>query len=162
MSGAVIPPSGRHRRRTDPVACQVIRTPAVWARIASGVLLADDAALRDIDEALETTERSSDDLDWALPGWTKGVALVHRVPYGAERDGGLAALALGPRHVLAGAIHLPASRPSTLYRTGESQARRPRRAVPLMREAVDELFERGQFHTASWGHRRVGGDAAGG
>jgi hypothetical protein len=112
--------------------------------IASGVLLADDAALRDIDEALETTERSSDDLALGFARWTKGVALVHRVPT-AERDGGLATLAQvrdmfsrGRFTFLLPAVDLYTAREKS--RRGDRDA-----AVPLMREAVDELFERGQF-----------------
>ena len=59
--------------------------------IPAGVLLADDAALRDIEEALEITERSSEDFALGLARWALGIALVHRESP-AERERGLAVL----------------------------------------------------------------------
>ena len=55
------------------------------------MLLADDAALRDIEEALEIIERSSEDFALGLPGVALGMALVHRESP-AERERGLAVL----------------------------------------------------------------------
>jgi hypothetical protein len=44
------------------------------------VLLADDAALRDVEEALEITERASEDFALGFARWALGIALVHRSP----------------------------------------------------------------------------------
>ena len=56
--------------------------------ISSGVLMADDAAVREIEEALRIAERASDDLALGLARFTLGIALVHR-DSPAERDRGL-------------------------------------------------------------------------
>ena len=53
--------------------------------------MADDAALRDIEEALEISERSSEDFALGLARWALGMALVHR-DSPAERERGLAVL----------------------------------------------------------------------
>ena len=42
------------------------------------MLLADDAALREIEEALRIAERSSEDLALGQARWPLGVALAHR------------------------------------------------------------------------------------
>jgi hypothetical protein len=55
------------------------------------VLLADDTALRDVDEALAIAERSSEDFALGTARWALGVALVHRESP-AERERGLAVL----------------------------------------------------------------------
>ena len=61
------------------------------AAIARGVLLADDAALRDIEEALAISERSSEDIAVGMARCTMGIALVHR-DSPAERERGLVVL----------------------------------------------------------------------
>ena len=53
-------------RSTDPMSHAVVITYTYGLAIAGGVLLADDAALRDIEEALEITERSSEDFALGL------------------------------------------------------------------------------------------------
>ena len=78
-------------RSADPMSHAVVITYAYGFAIAGGVLLADDAALRDIEEALEITERSSEDFALGLARWALGVALVHR-DSPAERERGLAVL----------------------------------------------------------------------
>ena len=60
-------PGGPTRCRMPSSTC----TPTV-SRYASGVLLADDAALRDIEEALEITERSSEDFALGFARWDAG------------------------------------------------------------------------------------------
>ena len=82
--------------------------------INSGALLPDDAALRDIEEALEIAERSSDDLALGFARFTLGVVLAHR-DSPAERERALAVL-LGP----------PSGR-RNVGRAAAGQARRPRR-----------------------------------
>jgi adenylate cyclase len=109
------------------------------------VLLADDAALRDIEEALEITERSSEDFALGWGRWALGVALVHR-DSPAERERGLAVLGQVRDMCLQGrfyqyllaAVHVD---------TARERARRGDRdgAIPLLRGAVDDLFHRGQL-----------------
>ena len=65
-------------RGADPMSHAVVITSTYGFAIADGVLLADDAALRDIEEALEITERSSEDFALGLARWALGIALVHR------------------------------------------------------------------------------------
>ena len=95
--------------------------------IAGGVLLADDAALRDIEEALEITERSSEDFALGLARWALGIALVHR-DSPAERERGLAVLGQVRDMCLQRAV-LPvrASGRRRVHRAGAGQVRRPRR-----------------------------------
>jgi adenylate cyclase len=69
----------------------VVITYSYGLAISSGVLLADDAVLRDIEEALRIAERSSDDLALGLSWFTLGVALMHR-DSPAERERALAVL----------------------------------------------------------------------
>ena len=78
-------------RGADPMSHAVVIAYAYGFAIAGGVLLADDAALRDIEEALEITERSSEDFALGWARWALGVALVHRDSR-AERERGLAVL----------------------------------------------------------------------
>jgi class 3 adenylate cyclase len=59
--------------------------------IPRGGLLADDAALTDIDEALQVAERSSDDIALLLVRLALGLALIHRNP--ADRQRGFDVLA---------------------------------------------------------------------
>ena len=75
-------------RSTDPVSHSLVITWKYCLAIAGGVLQADDAALRDIDEALRIAERSSDDFALAYARSTMGLALVHRDSI-ADRDLGL-------------------------------------------------------------------------
>ena len=66
--------TGRWPWPAAPTRCRMpssSRTPTVVA-IAGGVLLADDAALRDIEEALEITERSSEDFALGFARCTLG------------------------------------------------------------------------------------------
>ena len=78
-------------RGADPMSHAVVIAFAYGFAIPGGVLLADDAALRDIEEALEITERSSEDFALGLARCALGIALVHRESP-AERERGLAVL----------------------------------------------------------------------
>ena len=81
------------------------------------MLLADDAALRDIEEALRIAERSSEDLALGLARCTLGVALVHR-DSPAERERGLEVLAQVRDMCLHGRFTCPCFRSSTLFSRG--------------------------------------------
>jgi hypothetical protein len=90
-------PGRGHGPQHRPAAYAVIISYSYGRAISTGVLLADDAALRELDEALRIAERSSEDLARAFSRFTLGVALVHR-DSPAERERGLAVLAARSRY----------------------------------------------------------------
>jgi class 3 adenylate cyclase len=130
-------------RSTDPMSHARVITYTYGAAIAGGVLLADDAALRDIEEALNITERSSEDIALCATRDTMGFALVHRESP-AERERGLAVLGQVRDMCLHGrfyAFMLPvvdvwAARERA--RCGDRDG-----AIPQMRAATDDLFHAG-------------------
>ena len=132
-------------RGADPMSRAVVNRYAYGFAIAGGVLLADDAALRDIEEALEIIERSSEDFALGLARWALGVALVHRDSR-AERERGLAVLGQVRDMCLQGRFYQYSLAAVDVY-TARERARRGDRdgAIPLLRGAVDDLFHRGQL-----------------
>ena len=137
--------TGRWPWPAAPTRCRMpgsSHTPTASA-IPAGVLLADDAALRDIEEALEISRAIERGFRAGLPGsrwvsrWCTGTPGRARA-----RTGGAGA---GPRHVPGGAV-LPGDLPlrRRVHRPGAGQARRSRwRATSQMRAAVDDLFSSG-------------------
>jgi hypothetical protein len=113
------------------------------AAIAGRVLLADDTALRDIEEALEIAERSSEDLALGFARYAMGVALVHRESV-AERERGLAVLGQVRDMCLEGrfwGFELAAVDVSTAReraRCGDRDG-----AIPPLQAAIDDLFRAG-------------------
>jgi hypothetical protein len=73
-----------YARESDPLSLATVVTYK-YVGISRGVLLADDAALREIEAALELAERSSDDMALVLLRMTFGAALVHN---GTDRKRG--------------------------------------------------------------------------
>ena len=55
-------------RSADPMSYAMVVTYVYVPAIPAGVLRADDAAVREIEDALRIAERSGDDLAWASPG----------------------------------------------------------------------------------------------
>jgi hypothetical protein len=110
-------------------------------------LLADDAALCDIEEALALAERASDDLALGLARFTLGVALVHR-DSPADRERGLELLGQVRDMCLQGRFYLSLLAVVDMC-TARERARRGDRdgAIPLLREVVDDLFHAGQLRT---------------
>ena len=148
-------------RSADPMSHAVVITYAYGFAIPAGVLLADDAALRDIEEALEITERSSEDFALGLARWALGIALVHR-DSPAERERGLAVLGQVRDMCLQGRL-LPvhASGHRRVRRAGAGQVRRPRRChTPNARSDRRSVPIR-TARVLHSGDRRFGGDAAG-
>ena len=78
-------------RSTDPMSHTAVIAYAYGFATAGGVRLADDAALREIEAALQRAERSSEDYVLGRARFTLGVALAHRASP-AERERGLAVL----------------------------------------------------------------------
>ena len=132
-------------RSADPMSHAFVITFTYGFAIPAGVLLADDAALHDIEEALEITERSSEDFALGLARWALGIALVHRESP-AERDRGLAVLGQVRDMCLNGGFYL------FILPVIDGWAARKRArcgdrdgAIPQMRAAIDDLFRSGQL-----------------
>ena len=85
-------------RNTDPTSQSAVVTVTYGAAIQNGVILADDVALRDIQEALDIAERSADDLALGFALLTMGSALIERDSAAVWRPrGGIAGAALSQR-----------------------------------------------------------------
>ena len=132
-------------RSIGPLPYAIIIGYSYRQPISSGVLLADDAVLRDIEEALRIAERSSDDLALACARFTLGVALMHR-DSPAERERALEMLGQVRDMGLHGRFYLFLL-PAVETCAARERARRGDRdgAIPLLRDAVDDLFHAGQL-----------------
>ncbi len=119
------------------------------AGIPGGVVLPDDSAVREIEDALAIAERSGDNLQLGVAWMTLGLALVHRHT-DAERDRGQKLLA-EVREVFLRGGHFLCDLPMLDVYVAREAARRADRdqAIPLMCAAVDHLARDGQL--LSWG-----------
>ncbi|KZS74999.1 hypothetical protein A4G29_02560 [Mycobacterium kansasii] len=132
-------------RGTEPWSHAMVITYRYLGAIPNGILLADDAALREIDEALRIAERSSDDRALGLARLTHGIALVHR-DSPADRELGLEVLGQ-VREMCLRDRYYPSDLPVADVWAARERARRGDRdgALPRLRAAVDELFQAGQL-----------------
>ena len=131
-------------RGADPMSHAIVNTYAYGFAISDRVLLADDAALRDIEEALEITERSSEDFALGFARWALGMALVHRESP-AERERGLVVLGQVRDMCLEGRFYQFSLAAVDVYTARERARCGDRdRAIPQMRAATDDLFNAGQ------------------
>jgi len=115
-----------------------------------GVLAADDRAMGEIENALRTAERSSDDMaSLVYARVIPGLALVHRHT-DAERDRGQKLLEDASDVILRRGHNLSELRLINAY-VARERARRGDRdeAIPLMFAAIDQLVRDGQL--LSWG-----------
>jgi class 3 adenylate cyclase len=119
------------------------------AGIPGGVVLPDDSAVREIEDALAIAERSGDNLQLGVAWMTLGLALLHR-DTDAERDRGQKLLA-EVREVFLRGGHFLCDLPMLDVYVAREAARRADRdqAIPLMCAAVDHLARDGQL--LSWG-----------
>ena len=115
------------------------------AAIEAGVLLPDDAALRDIEETVRITQQSGDDLVLGNIWLILGIALMHRES-SADRERGLALLGQVRDLCLNRRFYVTDLATVDIY-TAREMARRGDRdgALPLMRSAVDGWFRSGEF-----------------
>jgi len=132
-------------RRTDPMshafAVNLIYSPA----IPCGLLLPDDTALREIDEALHIAERSGDDMTLGSARMAMGLALIHRQSH-TDREHGLKVLAELREMCLYERFNLAELAVLDVYATGKSARRGDHDdAVARIRRGVDDLFRSGQF-----------------
>ena len=132
-------------RSAEPMSYARVVTVAYSPAIPSGVLRADDSAVREIEDALGIAERSGDDFALAQARMTLGVALVHRHT-AAERDRGQKLLA-EVSDVLVRLGYGLSELPIVDVYLARERARRGDHddAMPLMRAAVDHLFRDGQL-----------------
>jgi adenylate cyclase len=132
-------------RGTEPWSHAMVVTYKYLGAIPNGILLADDAALREIDEALRIAERSSDDRALGLARLTNGIALVHR-DSPADRERGFDVLGQ-VREMCLQDQYYPSDLPVADVWAARERARRGDRdgALPRLRDAVDDLFHAGQF-----------------
>jgi hypothetical protein len=132
-------------RSVDPMTYATAVSWVYFCGIPFGVLGSDDSAVREIEDARQIAERSSDDLAVALTRLTLGVALVHRhMP--AERDRGQTLLAEVCDVFVRGG-YVQAELPIVNVYLAREGSRRGDRddAIPLMRSAVDYVFRGGQL-----------------
>jgi predicted unusual protein kinase regulating ubiquinone biosynthesis (AarF/ABC1/UbiB family)/class 3 adenylate cyclase len=131
-------------RGTDPMVRGYV-VSVTYSAIAAGVMLADDEALANVDEALRVAERSSDDLALGLARLSMGFALLYR-DSAAERERGAGVLAQVREMILAKrfyASELPiveAWIAREMFVTGDRDG-----ALPMIRKAVETLFDTGQW-----------------
>jgi hypothetical protein len=136
-------------RNADPMAYALVITYAYCGSIPSGVQAADDSAVREIEDALQSAERSSDDWALAFARTTLGIALIHR-PMDPERDRGHKLVAEARETFLRWDYVLEALPIANVYLARERSRRGDRNdAIPLMRAAFDDLVRAGQL--LGWG-----------
>ncbi|HWX98793.1 MAG TPA: adenylate/guanylate cyclase domain-containing protein [Mycobacterium sp.] len=131
-------------RNTDPMSQSAVVIATYGAAIYSGVVLVDDVALRDIQEALDTAERSADDFALGFALFTMGMALIVRNAAAADR--GLQLLrqvremSVGDRFYR---CHVPVI--NAWIGWGVARCGDREEALPMLRSANDDLFAGGQF-----------------
>jgi hypothetical protein len=132
-------------RETDPTTHAMVVAFTYAVGICVRALLADDAALELIDEALQIAERSADDFALGHARYAMGLALLHR-DSPADRERGLTMLTQLREMCLNGHWTLSEVPLIEAYIAWE-QGRRGDLdgAIAAMGAAVDDLFEAGQF-----------------
>jgi class 3 adenylate cyclase len=132
-------------RSTDPATYAMVVSYKYGFGIAAGVLRADDTAVREIEEAVQTAEGSSDDTALSFAKLVWGMALAPRRAT-ADRQRGLELLAQLRDRWLRERSFLHWVPAVDLYLARERAVRGDRDgAIPVMRQAVDDLFTRGEF-----------------
>jgi hypothetical protein len=132
-------------RNADPASYAAAVGWAYFPGIPVGVLGPDDSAVREIEDALRSAERSGDDLALTVARMTLGVALVHRDTI-VERGRGQQLLAevsevfLNQGHNLCDLPIVEVYSARETARQGDHDE-----AIPVMRAAVDHLFREGQL-----------------
>jgi hypothetical protein len=129
-------------RNSDPATLGVVVT---WTNgaIPYGVLRADDSALRTSEEAVQTAQRASSDIALIFAEYSLGGTLLSR-DTAADRHRGLEIMAQARDWQRE---RMPSLVPVTELLAGRERARRGDRdaAIPVMRQAVDELHQAGRL-----------------
>ena len=131
-------------RSADHLSHATVVSFVYYPGILNGTLAADDRAVREIERALQITERSGDDFALAFARLTLGIALVHR-DIAAERDRGHQLLA-EVNDVFLNRGYILCELPIIEVYAARERARRGDRdgAIPVMRAAVADLFREGE------------------
>jgi hypothetical protein len=130
-------------RNSDPTTVAFVVSWTYGVAITYGVLRADDSAVRASEEAVQTARTASNDHAVGLSEFALGVALLYR-DAAPDRDRGLEIM------VQVGEFardHSPFTVPVTELLAARERARRGDRdaAIPVMRQAVDELLRAGRL-----------------
>jgi class 3 adenylate cyclase len=140
-----LPVAAAMSRETDPTTHAMVIAFTYGLGIGVKVLLADDAALELIEEALQIAERSADDFALGHARYALGLALMHR-DSPADRERGLTALTqlrdmcLHEHWTLSEVPMIDAFIAWEEGRRGDLDG-----AIEVLRAAVDDLFQEGQF-----------------
>jgi class 3 adenylate cyclase len=134
-------------QRSDPVTRALIVAVTYGSAITSGVLRADDRAVREIEVALQTAEKSSDDTALGSAQYFLGVVLMSQ-DAAADRQRGLELVTQvrdtwvreRTRLYLVPSAEVVVAREMVMV--GDRDG-----AIPVMRKAVDDLFHQGQWGT---------------
>ncbi|MFG1933881.1 ATP-binding protein [Mycobacterium sp. NPDC048908] len=115
-----------------------------------GVLRADDSSVRASEEAMQSAEGSSNDVTVSMSAYGLGVALLSR-DAAADRHRGLELMTQVRDIWLRKRVLFLI--PVTDLWAAQERARRGERdaAIPVMRQAVDELHQAGQLFYGVWG-----------
>ncbi|AGB25626.1 adenylate/guanylate cyclase family protein [Mycobacterium sp. JS623] len=130
--------------RTADAASLAVAAAYKYVAVGRGVLLIDDAALAEINEAFQLAERSSEDLPLVLVRMSLGIALVHRGS-AADRARGIAMLAELRDTCVKERYAMNIVSGLELFVARETAAQDIDRAVDQARAATDELFNSGNF-----------------
>ena len=141
-------------RSADPMSYALVVAYVYNPGIPLGVLMADERALLETEDALRIAGRSGDDLALAFTQMALGVALVNR-PTAAERERGQKLLA-DVSHVFLRRGHNLGELPIVNVYLAREMARSGDHdgAISLVRGAVDDLFREGQL--LAWGAQATG------
>jgi hypothetical protein len=136
-------------RRADPLSYAAAIGYLYVPGLVGGVLGPEDSAVREIEDALQTAERTGDDFELGIARMTLGLALVHRQT-AAERDRGQQLLA-EVREVYQRRRYFLCDLALVNVYSAREKAKRGDRdgAIPLMRAALDDLFREGLL--LAWG-----------
>ena len=140
-----LPVAAAMSRETDPTTHAMVIAFTYALGIAVGALLADDAALELIEEALQIAERSADDFALGHARYALGLALMHRDSQ-TDHVRGLTVLTqlrercLHEHWTLSEVPFIDAYIAWEQARRGELDD-----AIVAMRAAVDDLFDAGQL-----------------
>jgi hypothetical protein len=140
-----LPLAAAMSRETDPTTHAIVITITYGLGIVIGGLLADDAALKLAEEAVQNAERSADDFALGHAQNALGLALMHR-DSPTERQRGLEVLTqlrdkcLHEHWTLSEVPMIEAVIAREQGRRGDLDG-----AIAALREAVDDLFDAGQF-----------------
>jgi hypothetical protein len=140
-----LPVAAAMSREIDPTTHAMVIAFTYALGIAIDALLADDAALELIDEALQIAERSADDFALGHARYSLGLALMHR-DSPADRERGLTVLSqlrdmcLHEHWTLSEVPMIEAYIAWEQGRRGDLDG-----AIPAARAAVDDLFQAGQL-----------------